>query len=145
MKTMEVYILRVKPEEELAGSITEYCKSKQISSAIVTGIIGSAIVTGIIGSLASVRLGFLQALPGKYIAKDFPGPLEIVAAQGTVAMCDDELVLHVHILVSDENRAVGGHLIEAAVFSTAEVVIEQLDEQITRKFDDYTGLKELKN
>ena len=136
MKTMEVYILRVKPEEELAGSITEYCKSKQISSAIVTGIIGS---------LASAKLGFLQALPGKYVAKDFPGPLEIVAAQGTVAMCDDELVLHIHILVSDENRAVGGHLIEAAVFSTAEVVIEQLDEQITRKFDDYTGLKELQN
>jgi predicted DNA-binding protein with PD1-like motif len=47
------------------------------------------------------------------------------------------------MLVSDENRAIGGHMIEANVFSTAEVVIQELDKQIERKLDNYTGLKEL--
>jgi len=68
-----------------------------------------------------------------------------VCAQGSIATYQDESTLHVHILLSDENHAIGGHLTEAHVFSTAEVVIAQLDQQITRRLDDHTGLKELIN
>lgn len=134
MKTNETYVFRVKPQQELVDSIQQYCKSNGITSGVIIGIIGS---------LKSAKLGFLKELPGKYITLDFDGPLEIVAAQGTVAIYEDELVIHIHILISDENRAVGGHLTEAQVFSTAEVVITKLDEQLERRLDDYTGLKEL--
>jgi|WetSurMetagenome_2_1015567.scaffolds.fasta_scaffold756890_1 uncharacterized protein len=134
MKTNQTYVFRVKPEKELVDSIQQYCKSNGITSAVITGIIGS---------LKSVRLGFLKELPGKFINRDFQGPLEIVCAQGTVATCQDEPVLHIHILVSDENRAIGGHLTEARVFSTAEIVITTVNEPLKRKLDDYTGLKEL--
>jgi len=136
MKLGQIYVFRVKPDEELLYSISQYCKSNRITSAVIIGIIGS---------LQSVKLGFLKELPGKYETEDFQGPLEIVCAQGTVATYRNEFALHIHILVSDENRAVGGHLTEAHVFSTAEVVIAQLDQPITRRFDDYTGLKELLN
>ena len=37
----------------------------------------------------------------------------------------------------------GGHLAGAKVFSTAEVVIAELEQQLHRKVDSYTGLKEL--
>ncbi len=134
MNTNKTHLFRVKPDKELVESISEYCKSNGITSGIVTGIIGS---------LRSVKLGFLKELPGKYITKDFQGPLEIVSAQGTVGECENELALHIHILISDEDRAVGGHLNEGKIFSTAEVVITETDQQITRKLDDYTGLKEL--
>ena len=107
--------------------------------------ITSAVVTGIIGPLRSVKLGFLKKLPGKHKTEDLQGPLEIVCAQGTIATYQNEFALHIHILLSDENHAIGGHLNEAHVFSTAEVVLAQLDQQITRRFDDYTGLKELNN
>ena len=135
MKLSQIYVFRVKPDEELIYSISQYCKSNRITSGVVISITGS---------LQSVKLGFLKELPGKYITKDFQGPLEIVSAQGTVATYQNEFTLHIHILVSDENHATGGHLNEAKVFSTAEVVIAQLDQQIPRRFDDYTGLKELK-
>lgn len=134
MKMNQTYVFRVKPEKELVHSIKQYCKSNRITSAVITGIIGS---------LKSAKLGFLKELPGKYITMDFQGPLEIVCAQGTIAACQDESVLHIHILVSDENRAVGGHLTKACVFSTAEVVINEVDKPLKRKIDDYTGLKEL--
>jgi len=136
MKLSQIYVFRVKPDEELVYSISQYCKSNRITSGVVTGIIGS---------LQSAKLGFLKELPGKYITKELQGPLEIVCAQGAIATYQNEFALHIHILVSDENRSIGGHLTEAQVFSTAEVVIAQLDQQITRRFDDYTGLKELKN
>jgi len=133
---MKTHIFRIKPDQELLGSIQAFCKKNGISSGIITGIIGS---------LNSTKLGFLKGLPGKYISKELKGPLEIVAAQGSIALCEGKLVLHIHMLVSDENRAIGGHLIEARVFSTAEVVIQELDRQIERKLDNYTGLKELGN
>jgi predicted DNA-binding protein with PD1-like motif len=41
--------------------------------------------------------------------------------------------LHIHILVSDENKAVGGHLNEGKIFSTAEVFIQELDYPIKRE------------
>jgi len=135
MKLSQIYVFRVKPDEELIYSISQYCKSNRITSGVVISIIGS---------LSSVKLGFLKELPGKYITRDIQGPLEIVSAQGTIAIYQNEFALHIHILVSDENHAIGGHLTEAHIFSTAEVVIAQLDQQISRRFDDYTGLKELK-
>jgi len=40
MKQNQVYIFRVKPDEELVYSIGQYCKSNRITSAVVTTIQG---------------------------------------------------------------------------------------------------------
>ncbi|MBM4450805.1 MAG: DUF296 domain-containing protein, partial [Chloroflexi bacterium] len=89
------------------------------------------------------RLNFLKELPGKYQGVDYSGPLEIVCAQGSVALKEDTLIVHIHIQLSDEDICMGGHLAQATVFSTAEVVIGELDYQLHRQFDSYTGLNEL--
>jgi len=101
------------------------------------------VVIGIIGSVRNARLNFLTELPGKYVSQEYPGPLEIVSAQGSVALKDGERVIHVHILLSSGQLCRGGHLAEATVFSTAEVVIGELGWQLRRYADEYTGLNEL--
>ena len=131
----KIHIFRIKPRQELASEITRYCRQNSISSAVVIGIIGSA---------ESARLNFLKELPGKYETEEYQGPLEIVCAQGSVALKDAELIVHVHIQLSDSDRCRGGHLVEAKVFSTAEVTIGELDYQLYRYADDYTGLNELR-
>jgi predicted DNA-binding protein with PD1-like motif len=131
----KVHIFRVKPGQELAGELADYCRRNGISSGVVIGIIGS---------LKSATLSFLKELPGKYETKEYEGPLEIVGAQGSVALKDSELIVHVHMQVSSQSECRGGHLVEAEVFSTAEAVIGELDYQLHRYTDDYTGLNELK-
>ena len=84
-----------------------------------------------------------MSLPGKYEGVDYPGPLEIVCAQGSVALKEDSLIVHIHVQLSGQDLCRGGHLAEAMVFSTAEVVIGELDYQLQRQPDDYTGLNEL--
>jgi len=130
----KVHVFRVKPHQELASEIARYCRQNGISSGVVIGIIGS---------VESARLNFLRELPGKYETKEYKGPLEIVCAQGSVALKDDELLTHVHIQLSSPEECRGGHLVEAKVFSTAEVVIAELDYQLRRYLDPYTGLNEL--
>jgi len=82
-------------------------------------------------------------LPAKYESVDYSGPLEIVCAQGSVALTDDSLLVHIHMQISGEDICRGGHLAEATVFSTAEVTIAELDYQLRRQLDSYTGLNEL--
>jgi predicted DNA-binding protein with PD1-like motif len=130
----KVHIFRVKPRQELLGETARYCREHGISSGVIIGIIGS---------VKSARLNFLMELPGKYDSLDYAGPLEIVCAQGSVALKDDSPVLHVHIQLSGQDTCRGGHLAEATVFSTAEVTIGELDYELRRQTDSYTGLNEL--
>jgi predicted DNA-binding protein with PD1-like motif len=130
----EIHVFRVKPGQELLGEIARYCREHNISSGIVIGMIGS---------VKSTRLNFLMQLPAKYDSVDYPGPLEIVCAQGSVALKDDTPVLHIHVQLSGQDTCRGGHLAEATVFSTAEVTIGELDYQLRRQTDSYTGLNEL--
>jgi predicted DNA-binding protein with PD1-like motif len=130
----KVHVFRVKPGRELLGEIASYCQEHNISSGVVIGIIGS---------VESARLNFLTELPGKYEGVQYSGPLEIVCAQGSVAVQNDSPIIHIHIQLSRQDICRGGHLAEATVFSTAEVVIGELDQQLRRQRDSYTGLNEL--
>jgi len=130
----KIHAFRIKPKQELLAGITSYCQEHQVTSGIVLGIIGSA---------EKARLNFLMELPGKYQSVDFNGPLEIVCAQGSVALKDTVPIVHIHIQLSTQEMCAGGHLAEAIIFSTAEVTIGELDYQLHRQADDYTGLNEL--
>ena len=130
----KIHVFRIKPGQELLGGIESYCREHNVTSGTVIGIIGSA---------KSARLHFLKELPGKYQGIDYEGPLEIVAAQGSIALKDEDLIIHIHIQISGEGISSGGHLAEAEIFTTAEVTIGELDYQLRRYFDEYTGLNEL--
>ena len=130
----KVHVVRIKPAQELLGEITRYCREHGVTSGIVVGITGS---------VESARLNYLMGLPGKYESVEYTGPLEIVCAQGSVALKDQDLIIHIHIQLSTQDITPGGHLAEATVFSTAEVVIGELEQQLQRRADSYTGLNEL--
>jgi uncharacterized protein len=129
-----IRVFRVKPGQELLNEITRYCRAHEVYSGIVIGIIGS---------VENAQLNFLKALPGKYESVDYNGPLEIVCAQGSIAIKDDTPIIHIHIQLSGEDICSGGHLSKAIVFSTAEVTMGELDYQLHRQMDSYTGLNEL--
>jgi len=130
----KIHVFRVKPGQELLDSISRYCQDNGVLSGVIIGIIGS---------LENAKLNFLKSLPGKYDSVDYSGPLEIVCAQGTIALKDDTVIIHIHIQLSEESICSGGHLARATVFSTAEVSIGELDYQLRRQMDSYTGLNEL--
>lgn len=130
----KIHVFRVKPGQELLSEITKYCRQTGITSGIIVGVIGSA---------SEAKLNYLQELPGKYETHTYKGPLEIVAAQGSIALKDKEIIVHIHIQISHESGCFGGHLAEVKIFSTAEVVIGELTAQLSRYADNYTGLNEL--
>ena len=86
----KVHVFRVKPDQELLTEIVAYCRQNNITSGVVIGLIGS---------LKDARLNYLVELPGKYVPVDYPGPLEIVSAQGLVALKDaDDYTGHTELM-----------------------------------------------
>ena len=134
MVFQKVRVFRIKPGQELLGGIADYCREHNITSAVIIGIIGS---------VTRARLNFIMSLPGNFESVDYTGPLEIVAAQGSVASKAGSPIIHIHVQLSGKDICRGGHLAEAIIFSTAEVVIAELDYQLHRQSDSYTGLNEL--
>jgi predicted DNA-binding protein with PD1-like motif len=130
----KIHVFRVMPQQELLAEITAYCKNHQITSGVIFGIIGS---------VTKARLNFLLKLPGDYKSVEYIGPMEIACAHGTVALKDNNLILHIHAQLSSQDISRGGHVAEATVFSTAEVTIGELDYQLERFLDKNTGLNEL--
>jgi predicted DNA-binding protein with PD1-like motif len=130
----KIHVFRVMPGQELLTEITAYCRKNNITSGVILGIIGS---------VTKIKLNFLIKLPGQYETVEYTGPLEIVCAQGTVALKEGNLLLHIHMQLSSQEISRGGHVMEAIIFSTAEIAIGELDYQLNRALDKFTGLNEL--
>jgi uncharacterized protein len=130
----KIHVFRVMPGQELLTGITTYCRQNNVTSGVIIGIIGS---------VTKVKLNYLLKLPGDYKTIEYTGPLEIVCAQGTVALKEGNLMLHIHMQLSSPEISHGGHVVDAMIFSTAEVTIGELDYQLNRALDKYTGLNEL--
>ena len=130
----KIHVFRVMPGQELLTGITTYCRQNNVTSGVIIGIIGS---------VTKIKLNYLLKLPGDYKTIEYTGPLEIVCAQGTVALKEGNLMLHIHMQLSSPEISHGGHVGDAMIFSTAEVTIGELDYQLNRTLDQYTGLNEL--
>ena len=126
---MNVYALRLRPNQDLRMELERICHSQKWSAAwIVTCV----------GSLTQANLRMAGATE-KILLK---GPFEITSLVGTLSQNG----VHFHITLADSTGStIGGHLCrESKVFTTAEIVIGH-DSNITfeRKLDPNTGYDEL--
>ena len=65
----------------------------------------------------------------------------MVSLTGTINTKDGEFYTHLHMSTADVNANVfGGHLVDATVSATSEMVIRILDGRVDRYFDEEVGL-----
>lgn len=128
---MNPFVLVLKKNDDLVKSLIDYCATNNIKSAWISAI----------GALSSVRLALYDLDQKNYIFKDISGPLEIASMAGNVAVLDNKLVHHLHIVVSDQTMsAFAGHLDSAIIAATCEIFIHPLEQTIIRHHNDEIGL-----
>jgi len=126
--------IRLLPEENIIHEIKKACKKHNI----VTGIVISAV-----GQFKSATLGYFKN-KGDYTDQMFNRPLEILSITGNILYQENDYMLHLHTVLSDEKKqAIGGHLINGTISVTAEIVILKTSIKISRKYNDETGLMDL--
>ena len=126
---MNIYALRLSPNQDLRKELEGICLAENWSSAwIVTCV----------GSLTHAHLRMAGAIERTLLK----GPFEITSLVGTLSQDG----VHIHITLADGiGQTLGGHLCEESqIFTTAEIVIGY-DTNITfkRKLDPNTGYDEL--
>lgn len=119
-------MIKLEKGDEIISCVKQACVDEGVKLASLTGI----------GATGDVKIGSMDPITGIYASRTFTGMLEIASLKGNITMLDGEPYPHLHIVIGDEDhKAYAGHLIEARINVTCEIVLDIIDSEITRSFD----------
>jgi predicted DNA-binding protein with PD1-like motif len=134
---------RLLPRTDLVAGVKAICREHGVKNGFIVSCIGSLNYARFVWATPDPLLpaGFRYADP-TVVA----GPVEFVAAQGTIGVLKDtgELSVHMHIVVTDDNGVTwSGHLQDEGnpVCLTMEIAILAFDGiEIVRELDSESGM-----
>jgi len=130
-KIENTYFIKLERGEKIIESIKDFCSENNIKCGYFSGI----------GALDEVELAHYIVENKKYTSKVFKQVLEVTNLTGNIATMDNEVYLHCHITLGDEEmKAISGHLKEGKISATCEIILVRLDAEINRKHDELIGL-----
>ncbi|HYH86785.1 MAG TPA: PPC domain-containing DNA-binding protein [Pyrinomonadaceae bacterium] len=128
----KTYMLVFDRGDEVVERLTTFAAERNLVAAHLTGL----------GAFSRVTLGFFERESKDYRRIVFDEQVEVMSLVGNVARdARGEVKLHAHVVVGRrDGTAHGGHLIEARVWPTLEVVLFAHREPLRRSVDEETGL-----
>ena len=128
-------VVRIDKGEEIVDQLKTICKKLDIKLGSIVGI----------GATDKVTIGLLNTKTKKYQSKEFTGDHEIASLVGNITLMNGEVYLHLHATICNvEHKALGGHLTSAVISATFEGIIDIIEGQVTREYNDEVGLNLLK-
>src|SRR5262245_33240527 len=119
------------PGDEPVSSITDFARDERLAAAHFTAI----------GAFSRVTLGFFDLRAKDYRRVAVGEQVEVVSMTGHVALNDGAPKVHAHVVVAKaDGSAYGGHLMEARVDPTLELVVTESPAYLRRATDARTGL-----
>jgi predicted DNA-binding protein with PD1-like motif len=118
--------------DEVIAKLTNFAKENDLTAASLTAI----------GAFSDATLGYFDMERKEYKEIPVDEQVEVLSLVGDIAPKDDgEPQVHAHVVVGRSDGATrGGHLLEAHVRPTLEVVLVESPEHLQRRTDAETGL-----
>jgi uncharacterized protein len=117
--------------DEVVSQLTAFAGKEEIEAASITAI----------GALRSAVLGYFDWQTKKYKKIPLDEQVEVLSLIGDIAISEGKPSLHVHaVLGRSDGSVMGGHLLEAYVRPTLEVIIVQPPSYMRKRKDPETGL-----
>lgn len=127
----DTVVVRIDRGEEILSQVEEVAKREQIRLAQVSAL----------GAVGSFTVGVFDTAKKTYRRNRFAGEYEIVSLTGTINTMNGAFYCHLHMSAGDaDGRVFGGHLNEAVVSGTCEMVITCIPGTVDRVFDEDVGL-----
>ena len=127
----DTYIVRMDPGEEILTQLKVFAEQEGVKLASVTAL----------GAVKGFTVGVFDTGAKVYKSNRFQGVYEIVSLVGTINTMNDAFYCHLHMCAADqEGHAFGGHLNEAVISATCELVVTCLPGRTDRVFSDEVGL-----
>jgi len=125
------YVVRLERGERVIETLTLFLKEEGItfSTLIATG------------ALSAATLGYYDLQKKEYIYLAIDEDVEVASMTGNTAMRGQAPLIHAHAVLSKRDfQTVGGHVHEATVAATLEVVFRAEEARVDRALDADIGL-----
>lgn len=119
------FLIKIRPGESLLKNISQIAVQETIHNAVILSAIGS--VKNV--HLNDIKSGAkLPITPARLTFHELEGPLELLSLTGNIVPAESgQANCHLHIMASKSSGdVVGGHLQDAEVFATCEIVLVEL-------------------
>ncbi len=119
------FLVKLAPGEDLKGRLVEFARAVGLTHAVVVSVVGSVQDLSFRGIKSGAKL---PITPPRMHLHELTGPLELLGLTGNL-MPDDhgQVDCHLHVMAArSSGEVVGGHLFDARVFATCEVVLSEL-------------------
>lgn len=131
----QTIIVRMDKGEDIVEQVKNVALKEKIKLASISAL----------GAINEFTVGVFKTKEKKYYANEFKGDFEIVSLTGTINTMNDEYYSHMHLSAGkDQGQVFGGHLNKAIVSATCEMVIQIINGEVDRYFDEEVGLNLLK-
>ena len=129
--TPSTYAIVFDKNEEFISSLTSWAKKNRLGGSHFTAI----------GAFREVTLGYFERDKKAYKKIPVSEQVEVLSLIGDIALTDGSPQIHAHVVVGKaDGSAHGGHLLEAYVWPTLEVILTESPQHLCRKYDPETGL-----
>jgi predicted DNA-binding protein with PD1-like motif len=118
--------------DEVASGLAEFARAHRLSASRFTAI----------GAFSDVTVGYFLPDRKEYRRIPIREQVEVLSLVGDVTLDErGEPKVHAHAVVGkSDGSAHGGHLLEAHVWPTLEVVVEESPSHLRRRFDPEVGM-----
>ena len=119
------FIIKIIPGENLIMRLLEFAYLADVRNAVIVSAVGSVKNVRLRGIKTGARLPITAP---RVNIHEFEGPLELLGLVGNIVPGEESLLdFHLHILAAKSSGdVVGGHLFNAEVFATCEIVLTEL-------------------
>jgi uncharacterized protein len=127
----KTYLLVFHTGQEVMQGLLAFARKHKLVAGHLTGI----------GAVRDAVLGYFDPHKKAYLRTHEKGQAEVLSLTGNLALSKGEPFFHVHVALGRrDGSARGGHLFEATVRPTVEVVLTAYPRPVRRKVDPETGL-----
>ena len=127
----KTFVLVLESGDEVVSEITGFARENGLDAASLTAI----------GAFSEATLGYFDIEKKEYEEIAVAEQTEVLSLLGDVALNGDDPELHAHVVLGRrDGTARGGHLLEARVRPTLEVVLVEAPKHLKKRTDKETGL-----
>lgn len=117
--------------DEVVSGIQNFARENALDAASITAI----------GAFSDATLGYFDVEQKEYEEIPVDEQVEVLSLVGDIALNQGEPELHAHVVLGRRDGTTrGGHLLNARVHPTLEVVLTESPEHLRKKTDTETGL-----
>jgi predicted DNA-binding protein with PD1-like motif len=127
----KTYAVVMDKDEEVMAGLQRFAAEHELAASQITAI----------GAFSDVMLGYFDRNRKDYTRIPVAEQVEVLSLMGDITLDGKDPKVHAHVVLGrSDGSTCGGHLLEAHVWPTLEVIVTESPRHLGRRIDQETGL-----